>query len=159
MNANDRRASASRAQGPLPSRPRLAAVSRRRRLVGFALAGVGLPLTTASLSHLPPEFGLPSVLLLYLLVIVVVATVGGLWAAAVAAVGASLLANFYFTEPKHTLAIREPPDVLALAVFLIVATVTGVLVDLSARRARLAERAKAETATLARLTESALASD
>ena len=153
------RAAEGREQAPLPSRPRLAAVSWRRRLLGFALTLVGLPAATASLAHLPPEFGLPSVLLLYLLLIVTVATVGGLWPAAAAALGASVLANFYFTEPKHTLLIREPPNVLALGVFLIVAAVTGVLVDLSARRARLAERARAETETLARLTQSALASD
>ena len=135
------------------------AVSARRRAAGLLLTALGLPLTTASLSHLPPEFGLPSVLLLYLLLIVVVTTIGGAWSAATAAIGGFLLANWYFTEPKNTLSIREAPDVLALVVFLIVAAITSVLVDLSARRARLAERAKAETAALTRLTETVLASD
>lgn len=159
MTATDAGGPRRLAQAPLPTPPRLAALSRRRRAAGLVMTAVGLPVTTASLSHLPPEFGLPSVLLLYLLLIVVVATVGGTWSAIIAALGGFALANFYFTEPKHTFAISEPPDVLALVVFLLVAGVTSVLVDLSVRRARLAERAKAETDTLARLTEVALASD
>ena len=143
----------------LPRMPRFTAVSPRRRLVGLVLTAAGLPATTASLSHLPPEFGLPSILLLYLLLIVAVTVVGGAWTAVVAAVGGFLLANWYFTEPRHTLTIDQPPDAVALLVFLVVAAVVSTLVDLSARRSNEAARAKAESSTLARLTETLLDTD
>ena len=108
---------------------------------------------------LPGQLELSSALLLYLLVIVIVTAVGGAWAAAVAAVGGALLANYFFTEPQHTFDIHEAQDVLALVVFAFVATVVATLVNLSARRAQKAARARAETAALVSLTESLLDAD
>lgn len=141
---------------PLPQVPRLAALSKKRRAAGLLLAAVALPALTAGLISLPRQFALSSILLLYLLVMVVVTVIGGGWAAAVAAIGGVLLANYFFTEPRHTFDIHEPHDVLALAVFVIVGSVVATLVDLSARRAHKAARAEAETAALARLTNSVL---
>jgi two-component system sensor histidine kinase KdpD len=117
---------------------------------------VGLPALTAALVSLPQQFALSSTLLIYLLVIVAVTVIGGASAAAVAAVGGALLANYFFTEPRHTFDIHNPQEVLALGVFTIVATVVATLVDLSARRAHKAARAEAETAALATLTSSVL---
>ena len=117
---------------------------------------VALPALTAVLVSLPRQFALSSTLLLYLLVMVVVTAVGGAWAAAIATIGGVLLANYFFTEPRHTFDMHELHDVLALAVFVIVGTVVATLVDLSARRAHKAARAEAETAALARLTDSVL---
>lgn len=141
---------------PLPQVPRLAALSKKRRAAGLLLAAVALPALTAGLISLPRQFALSSTLLLYLLVMVVVTVIGGAWAAAVAAIGGVLLANYFFTEPRHTFDMHELHDVLALAVFVIVGTVVATLVDLSARRAHKAARAEAETAALARLTKRVL---
>ena len=90
-------------------------------LIGFALAAVGLPLLTVVLAQLRDELGLPSVLLLFLLLVVGVSAVGGLWPALVAAVGGFLLVNWYFTPPLYTFTIAEGENVLALVVFLAVA--------------------------------------
>ena len=140
----------------MPPVPRLAALSKKRRAAGLILAAAALPALTAGLIGLPRQFALSSTLLLYLLVMVLVTVIGGGWAAAVAAIGGVLLANYFFTEPRHTFDIHEPHDVLALAVFVIVGSVVATLVDLSARRAHRAARAEAETAALARLTNSVL---
>ena len=65
----------------LPRRRRPAALSRRRVVLGFIAAAVALPLLTAVLAGLRDELGLPSVLLLFLLLVVGVSALGGLWPA------------------------------------------------------------------------------
>ncbi len=127
------------------------ALPPRRVLAGAAVAGVTLPVLTVALAGLRNEVGLPSVLLLYLLVVVIVSAVGGIWPALSAAVGAFLLANWYFTPPLHTFTIGETENLLALAVFLIVAGTVSALVSLASRRAVEGQRARAEAETLARL--------
>jgi two-component system sensor histidine kinase KdpD len=123
----------------------------RRLASGLLLALVGLPLLTVALTSLRSQVDLPSALLLYLLLVVVVAVVGGFVPAAAAAVGAFLLANWYFTPPFHRFQIAEQADVLALVVFIAVAAVVSALVDLAARRRVEATRARAEAEALARL--------
>jgi two-component system sensor histidine kinase KdpD len=132
---------------------------RRRILLGLTLAAVGLPLLTLTLANLRGHVDLSGALLLYLLLVVVVATAGGIWPAALAAVGAFLVANWYFTPPFHRLAIAERRNLLALLVFLAVAGVTSALVDLAARRTAEAARARAEAEALARLGGSLLHDD
>jgi two-component system, OmpR family, sensor histidine kinase KdpD len=135
----------------LPTDHPAARLPRRRVLAGLLLAAIGLPGLTALLANLRSHIDLPGVLLLYLLVVVIVATVGGALPAAIAAVAGFLLANWYFTPPFHRLAIAERRNLLALVVFLIVAGVVSALVDAAARRTAEATRARAEAAALARL--------
>ncbi|MEH1166309.1 DUF4118 domain-containing protein [Micromonospora sp. CPCC 205539] len=125
-----------------------AALSRRRRLLGFALAGLGVPLLTLLLLTLP-DLTLTSDILLFLAGVVGVALVGGLWPALVAALGGSLLLNWFFTPPHHTLTIAEVDNLLALAVFVGVAVAVSWVVDVAARRTREAARAAADAQTLA----------
>ena len=80
-------------------------------------------------------------MLLFLLMTVVVALVGGLLPALIAAVGRVLLLNYYFTPPLHTLTISETNNALALLVFILVAALVSSVVDLAARRTRQAARA------------------
>ena len=94
---------------------------------------------------------LPADLLLFLLLVVVVAVVGGLFPALVAAIGGSLLVNWFFTPPFHTFTISEGENLLALVIFLAVGVTVSVLVDLAARRSAEAVRARAEAETLAAL--------
>ena len=130
---------------------RASALSIRRRLAGLAVAAIGLPLLTVSLAQTRNDLALPSVLLLFLLLVVVTAAVGGPMVAVGAAVVAFLCANYYFTPPLHTFTIEERENVLALIVFLVVASVVSTFVDASARRARDAARARADAEMLARL--------
>jgi len=130
---------------------RASALSPRRRLTGLAIAALGLPVLTVSLSHARGDLTLASVLLLFLLLVVATAATGGPLLAILAAVAAFLCANYYFTPPLHRFTIEEHENVLALIVFLVVAAVVSAFVDAAARRARDAARARADAETLARL--------
>ncbi len=132
-------------------RRRPAALAPRRRLYGWALAAVGIPMLSAVLVPLRDEVSLPSVLLLFLLLIVTVATVGGLAPALVAALVGFLVVNRLFTPPIHEWTVAEAENLLALFVFLIVAVVVSALVAAAARRTAEATRAAAEATTLAAL--------
>ncbi len=134
-----------------PRRRRPAALPARRLALAFGLAAVGLPLLTILLAQLRVHVGLPSILLLYLLAVVLVSAVGGLWPALVTAVAGFLLANYYFTPPMHTFTIAEGDNLVALVVFLVVATVVSGFVALASRRAAEGVRARAESEALVRL--------
>jgi len=126
-------------------------LSGRRRVAGLVLVVAGLPLCTAVLSTLRPTLSLPSDLLLYLLAVVLIAVVGGMLPGVLAAIGASLLANYWFTPPLYSFTIRQRDHLLALVVFLVVAVTVSVTVDLAATRRSQAVRSSAEAATLSRL--------
>jgi two-component system sensor histidine kinase KdpD len=134
-------------------------LSRRRQVVAAAFAAVTLPLLTLILTNGRDHLSLGSDLLLYLLLIVVIALIGGAWVAMAAAVAAFLLVNWYLTPPIHTFTISEGQNVLALFVFLVVAAVVSALVTAVARRAIEAARARNEAATLVRLAGALLAED
>ena len=139
----DPESEAVEAEEPLRRR-RPRSLPRRRIALGFALAVAGLPLLTAVLRALGGHVTLPSVLLLYLLLVVLVSAVGGLWPALASAVAGDLLANWYFTPPTHTFTISDPQNLLALCVFLGVAVFFSSYVALAARRATAGEQARAE---------------
>jgi two-component system sensor histidine kinase KdpD len=142
----------------VPRARRPAALPRRRVLLGWLVAATGLPLLTAILVQLHDHLRLPSILLLYLLLVATVSAVGGLWPALAAAVAGFLLANWYFTPPFHTFTIAEGENILALVVFLAVAGIVSAFVALAARRAAEGARARAEAEALLRLAGAAPAS-
>ncbi|MBD2900169.1 DUF4118 domain-containing protein [Actinomadura nitritigenes] len=123
----------------------------RRRLAGYALAVLGLPLLTFALTELRGSFSLPSQIMFFLAAVVAVALAGGLWPALLAAVAGSLLLNFYFTPPLHTLTIAQHENLIALAVFLLVAAAVSGVVDTAARRSRDAARFGADAEVLSTL--------
>ena len=142
--------------GRILPRGRGGALGRSRTRVGFGLA-VALPvLGTVALVPFRGDLNLVSDVLLFLLMTVVVALVGGMLPALVAAVIGSMLLNYYFTPPLHTLTIREANNALALVVFVAVAMLVSSVVDLAARRTRQAARAAAEARTLANLASGVL---
>jgi two-component system sensor histidine kinase KdpD len=140
-------------------RHRLARLPPQRRAVGFALAAIGLPVITVALSSVRSDIGLQNAVLCYLLLVVAVATIGGVWPALVASVASFLLLNWFFTAPIHTLSIGTGRDVLALIVFLVVAGVISTLVDIAARRRTDAYHARSEAQALARMAACVLADD
>ena len=135
--------------------PRVKAVltplSPRRRFWGWLLVVIGLPVVTIAFANSRDVFGLTSVLLLYLVLAMVVAVVGGIMPAAVAGVGGFLLANWFFTPPYHRFTVAEGENLLALAVYLIASGIVAVLVDRVARRTLALKRATAEAAAMASL--------
>ncbi len=123
-------------------------ITARRRMQGFGLAAVLLPLLTLLLVQSRVGLNLVSDVLVFLLAVVLVALVGGFWPALAAAVVGSLLLNYYFVPPVHTFTINERNNVLALVVFVAVAVLVSAVVDRAARRTRQAARAAAESELL-----------
>jgi len=132
------------------------AIDIRRRLAGVVLAAVLLPLITAVLAAWRPHLNLADDLLFYLVAVVTITVVGGFWPAVLAAVTASLLLNWYFTEPLHTFTIQQPRELLALLLFVTVAVAVSSVVHLAARRAVQAARAREEAASLLELAQTVL---
>jgi two-component system sensor histidine kinase KdpD len=130
---------------------RVGGLGWRRQLAGLGLALVGLPLLTLLLEHTKGSLALDGQVMLYLLAVVVIALVGGVAPALVAALAASMAINFYFVEPRYTLDVAHADQAVALVVFLVVAVVVSGAVELASRRARAARAAAREAETLSGL--------
>ena len=132
------------------------ALSLRRRLAGLGLTLVGLPLLTWLLATFRSDESITSDVLGFQLFIVIVALVGGIWPALLAAAASGLLLDYFFVEPVYTVTIADPLHLLALIIFLIVAGLVSIVVDQAARRARSAARATAEAELLVSVAGSVL---
>src|SRR6202167_4930741 len=165
---------------PVPPQPRRAGLPRRRLLpaglprrwargVSGLSSGIGgrrllaggilvarPPALTAALVAGQRKLSLADDLLMYLVAVVAVAVVGGFWPAVLAAVTSSLLLNWYFTRPVHTLTIADPQNLLALMLFVTVAVTVSSVVHLAAHRAQQAARSSDEAAELLALAQTVL---
>jgi two-component system, OmpR family, sensor histidine kinase KdpD len=120
-----------------------------RKVLGWALA-VALPaVATGAGVLLEQVIGLSTDVVLYFLATVVVALVGGLGPAVLAAVVGGLLLNYFFTPPLYSFTIAEFENVITIAAMVTVAVLVALVVDRAARRAQQASRARAEGALLA----------
>jgi two-component system sensor histidine kinase KdpD len=131
-------------------------LTRRRQLTGLAAALIVLPLLTLLLRQTTGSLTLDGQVLVYLLAVVGIALVGGVVVGTASAIAAALLINYYFVEPLHTLSVADPDQVLSLCVFVAVAAIVSVAVEVATRRYRIAERAHAESETLSELTQTDL---
>jgi two-component system sensor histidine kinase KdpD len=139
----------SHAQAGKRRLPRIGgALSLRRRLAGVALTVVGLPLVTWPLVRLRTPSALTAEVLIYQLIVVVVAIVGGIWPALLAAVAAGFFLDFFFEPPFYVIRIAEPTHFATLLIFMAVAALVSVVVDQAARRLRSANRSAAESEVL-----------
>jgi len=143
--------------GPLRLRlrPLTTTLSRARLVTGWALALLAPALLTTAL-HAAGTDDLAAISMLYLGVTVLVALVGGLLPALAAALSAFLQLNWFFTPPVGRFTIAEPANLVALLLFVAIASGVATVVDLAARRAEAARIARAEAATLASLSGSVL---
>jgi two-component system, OmpR family, sensor histidine kinase KdpD len=123
----------------------------RRQLAALILGIIGFPLLTVVLTADRSSDGLATALSSYLVLVVVVAGIGGVWPAVLAAIAGFLLSNYYFAPPIHTFTIADTRDILALVMFLVTAGVVSALVDLAARRTATANQARTDARTLARI--------
>jgi two-component system sensor histidine kinase KdpD len=139
-----------RRPGRSPSRL-LSPLSVRRRVTAVLIGVIGFPLLTLVLTAGRGGDSLATALSSYLVLVVVVAAIGGVWPAVLAAVAGFLLSNYYFAPPIHTFTIGDARDILALVMFLVTAGVVSVLVDLSARRSAAAVQARSDAQMLARI--------
>jgi two-component system sensor histidine kinase KdpD len=132
-----------------------AALSRGRRLAGFAAVLLGLPALTVLL-RIASGLSLTIDILLVLVMVIGVALIGGLGPALLAAVAGSLMLNWFFTPPFGNLMIAERDNLLALGIFVVVAVAVSWVVDTAARRTRQAAEAGADAQTLATVAGSVL---
>lgn len=128
---------------------RIGVDSFSRLLLGLVLTAVLMPLLTLVLTLFRGDLSLSSLILIFLVAVLAISLVGRLWAAFAAALVSSLLINYYFAAPIHTLTIAESQNVLALAVFLLVAVTVSATVNLAVRRTQQAARASREANALA----------
>jgi two-component system, OmpR family, sensor histidine kinase KdpD len=138
------------------SRPVLSPLSRSRQVTGWIMAPVLPVLLTLLMDRFRDTDQLPLATLTLLASTVVVALVGGLLPAVVAAVIGFLTLNFFFTPPVGTFTVADPRHVIALVVFLGVAVAVASVVDRASRRASEATRARTEAATMSALSRSVL---
>ncbi|MET8641851.1 sensor histidine kinase KdpD [Streptomyces sp. NPDC004675] len=136
--------------------PRTARLGRVRIIWGWLVGVLGPALLTFLLTGLSPEVGLANDMLLFLALTVAAALLGGLVPSLVSAVAGSLLLNWFFTPPVHTLTIADPKNIVAIVIFVGVAVSVASVVDLAARRTHQAARLRAESEILSFLAGSVL---
>ena len=85
----------------------------------------------------------------YFLSTVLVALVGGVAPALTTALWSGGLLNFFLTEPRYSLAVADPENMVTLAAMLVVGLMVAVVVDRAARLAEQAAHARTEATLLA----------
>lgn len=130
-------------------------LSTARRLQGLGLAVIVLPLLTWVLTR-ASDLNLASDILLFLVAVIAVALVGGLWPGLFASVVAGVLLTYFFAPPPFTFIVAAPENLIAMVVFVAVAALVALLVERVVRRTQQAARASAEAATLSGLARAIL---
>ncbi|MFG3352514.1 DUF4118 domain-containing protein [Streptomyces sp. NPDC048001] len=133
-----------------------ARLGRPRTVAAWLVGVLGPAVLTVLLRHLEDGPGLANDVLLFLFLTVLAALLGGLLPALVSAAVGSLLLNYFFTPPTHTLDIAEPQNLVALMIFVAVAVAVASVVDVAARRTQQAARLRAESEVLSFLAGSVL---
>jgi two-component system sensor histidine kinase KdpD len=103
-----------------------------------------LCLATAAASVLEEAVGVPDASAVYLVAVVACGVASGTGAAIAAAIGAFLVYNFLFTEPRYTFAINDPGVLLSVVLLLFVGVVVGQLAAMQRSRAELAQARERE---------------
>jgi two-component system sensor histidine kinase KdpD len=104
-----------------------------RTLLRYLLPIATIPLTTLLLFILREELSTTTVALIYLLPVLINTTYWGLVPGILTALAAFLAYNYFFLLPYYTLAVHETQDIVALAIFLLVAVLFSQLVGQSKR--------------------------
>ncbi|HEX5617366.1 MAG TPA: ATP-binding protein [Solirubrobacteraceae bacterium] len=126
----------------------------RSTAAGVLIATASLVVTTLVLYALEDIAAPVSLGVLYLLPVLLVATLWGLWLALATSVAAALAFNFFHIPPTGRFTIADAENWVALMVFLVAAVVAATLSDAARTRAREAEQRRREAdlaAELARL--------
>ncbi len=131
-------------------------MKRAGRWVGYP-ASILLVAATIALLKLFPALTISSVALLLLLAVFFSASVWQSGPGVLAALLATVGLNYFFIPPLHTFTIADPPNVVALLVFLVSALLIGRLSALSRRRLSLVEAERRDLIALTRLSQGFLA--
>jgi len=120
----------------------------KRYLGDSILAIVGTLLVTSLIYAFQLYPRIPNISLVYLLVVLTLASTRGLYAAILASVVAFLSFDFFLVPPFYTFTIAKFDEWLALFVFLVTAIITGQLASALRKRAEQARRREHETRIL-----------
>src|SRR5215469_9971117 len=120
----------------------------RKYAIDSVLAVVGALLVTGVIYifHLYPK--IPTISLVYLLVVLALASTRGRYAAILASIVAFFSFDFFLVPPLYTFVVAKYEDLLALVVFLATAIITGQLASAFRLRAKQANRRERETRIL-----------
>jgi two-component system sensor histidine kinase KdpD len=120
----------------------------RTYAIDSVLAIVGAILVTGVIYafHLYPK--IPTISLVYLLIVLALASTRGRYAAILASIVAFLSFDFFLVPPLYTPVVAKYEDLLALFVFLATAIITGQLASALRLRAKQANRRERETRIL-----------
>ena len=132
-------------------RPRSQSLRPRSRLTGITVATLALALTT--LAIYPLREGAPAVStgVVYLLAVLLVSALWGLWLGLGTAVAGGLAWTFFHIPPTGRFRIADAENLVAVGVFLATAVVASSLADLARARAAEAERRRREADLAAEL--------
>lgn len=137
--------------------PRTAgALTLKRQVYGFLLAILAWPLLSWALISTRTPDSVTSDVLLYQLLVIAVALLGGLWPALFVAAASGLTIDLFFIAPFRTISVEDPHHVLALILYVATALMVSVVVDRAARQTRAARRLGAESQLLATVAGSVL---
>lgn len=134
-----------------------AGLPRSRTMLGAITFLAGMPALTAVLVDHRRDLSYATPVLLVLMLVVLVALIGGMRIALPAALTGGLVLNWYFTPPYGTFVVDRPDQLLVLGVYLAVAVAVSTVVGLAARRTAEASRARAEARALSSLAGATLA--
>lgn len=112
--------------------------------IGYALAPVLTALATAIALGAEKVAPAPSLALVFVLPVVILAVSWGWRSAMTAAVLGVLAFNFFLIEPRYTLRVADPGNVWALVLLLAVAAMVSALAAQSRRRAEIATQLAAQ---------------
>jgi Osmosensitive K+ channel histidine kinase len=110
-------------------------IDLRRLVLTSAAVVAALTLITGMVGLLETWFAIPDASAVYLLAVVGVAVAFGTTPAVLTAIGAFLLYDFLFTEPRLTFRVRDPGEWLTVLLLLVVGTVVGRLAGRQRARA------------------------
>ena len=136
----------------------LSAQRLKAELYHYAVALGTIAIVATVLHHLP-DVSHTTVALIFLLVVLSVASRWGLTAATTTAVVATLVFNYYFLPPVHTFTIADPQNWIALLAFLISAIIASRLSERARREALNATRRRKEVERLYALSQQLLATE
>src|SRR5581483_6492933 len=131
----------------------------QRYLLDSVLAVVGALSITAIISALGLYPRIPNISIVYLLVVLALASTRGRYAAIMASVVAFLAFDYFLVPPLYVLTMYRPEEWIALLIFLMSAVLTGQLASLLRKRALEAHRREHETRMLYDLVRTANANE
>ena len=123
---------------------------------GYLVAVFAIALSTVVFLPGRDAFAKGQWALLYLLIILLVASLAGTGPGLLAAILAFFAWNFFFLPPYHTLEVHDPKDWLSLVAFLVVGVIVGIQAGRMREREARALAREQETAALNRLSAAAV---